>query len=74
MAENEAGFRSKHAGALEMVQVGVKGNLAENEDDFDMRECSDLAGNMYGTVGDFVGCGLIVWRSTVDDSGDVEVG
>src|ERR1700761_7335590 len=73
VAKNQAGFRGKNTGPLEMTKVGVKSNLAEYQNDFHTVERPDLFGHVDGTIGDFDRRGFVVRRRAVDDGGDVEI-
>lgn len=46
MSENESRFGSEDAGSFQVVQVGVKGDFPQGDDDLDAMKQGNLAGDV----------------------------
>src|SRR5205823_6228422 len=62
-AMSERGSRlDRHAAMLQQLQVGLKGDLPERDDDAEVRERVDLGVEMGPAAADLAWCWLVPWR------------
>ena len=73
VGEGVGGLAGDHMLAVQEVEVGVKGDFTESDDDFQTLEGSALASGEFGAGGEFLGQGLVVGWGTADGGGDPHV-
>jgi len=78
VAEDVAGFGpglgADDSGALQVGEIGVKGDFAEADDDTEPGQQSDFLIQKWGTVAEFFRQRLVGGRGAADDGGDPKVG
>ena len=73
VAEDISALRLEIAAALQVVQICVKGDLAQNHHHFDVGQRGKFAVKIAGAVGNLFRRGLVFRRSATDRSGNVGV-